>query len=317
MTMLSATFSANDINALYELPLMALLHQAHLIHRETCDPNEIECCALFNIKTGRCPEDCAYCPQSAHYNTGLPFEKICSVDTVVNEAKRAKNNGATRFCMGAAWKNPPKKDWPLVLEMIKAVKAEGLETCMTLGMLDKDQAQILHDTGLDYYNHNLDTSPGYYEKIITTRTYQDRLNTLQHVHSAGLNVCCGGILGLGESREDRVQFLLSLTKLTAPPKSIPLNQLIAIKGTPLADATCIDSFEFIRTVAITRIMFPESKIRLSAGRENMSDEMQTLCFFAGANSLFLGEKLLTAKNPDLSQDKRLFNRLGIKTKTSA
>lgn len=309
--------SAGKIHDLYEMPLFDLLHQAQNVHREHFNPHEIECCSLLNIKTGRCPEDCAYCPQSAHYNTGLPFEKLFDVATVLKEARIARANGATRFCMGAAWRKPPKKDWPVILDMIKAVKAEGLETCVTLGMLDEKEAGDLREAGLDYYNHNLDTSPEFYEKIITTRTYQDRLDTLQHVHHAGLEVCCGGILGMGESREDRVQFLLALTQLSAPPKSIPLNHLISIAGTPLANAPKIDTFEFIRTVAITRLLFPQSKVRLSAGRENMTDEMQVLCFLAGANSIFLGDKLLTAKNPSLTRDKILFDKIGLTAKQLA
>lgn len=308
-----ATLS-EQIHALYQMPLFDLLYQAQTVHRQYFNPHEIECCSLLNIKTGRCPEDCAYCPQSAHYNTGLAYEKLFDVETVVNEAKLAKAAGATRFCMGAAWKKPPKKDWPAVIAMIKAVKAEGLETCVTLGMLDEKEAQDLQEAGLDYYNHNLDTSPEFYKKIITTRTYQDRLNTLQHVHHAGIEVCCGGILGMGETREDRVQFLLALTQLSAPPKSIPLNQLIPMSGTPLADTPKIDAFEFIRTVAITRLLFPQSKVRLSAGREDMSDEMQALCFLSGANSIFLGDKLLTAKNPSLSKDKALFDKIGLMAK---
>jgi len=310
-------YAASDIHKLYELQLFDLMYLAHEKHRTYFDPNEIECCSLFNIKTGRCPEDCAYCPQSAHYNTGLANEKLLDAEAILREAKLAKANGATRFCMGAAWRSPPKKDLPKVMDVIRAVKAEGLETCVTLGMLDQEDAQALKAAGLDYYNHNLDTSPEFYEKIIKTRTYQDRLETLQHVHDAGINVCCGGILGMGESREDRVQFLVGLKQLPKPPKSIPLNQLIPIAGTPLENTPAIEPFEFIRTVAITRLMFPTSMIRLSAGRENMSEEMQALCFYVGANSIFLGDKLLTAKNSSLSRDKEMFKKLGLQTRSES
>ncbi len=309
------SYLSADIHTLYETPFFDLLNKAHNAHRENFNPHEIECCSLLNIKTGLCPEDCAYCPQSAHYKTSLNVEKLLDIDTILKEAKIAKANGATRFCMGAAWRSPPKKDFPKIMKIIQAVKAEGLETCVTLGMLDENEAQALKASGLDYYNHNLDTSPEFYKKIITTRTYQDRLETLKHVHVAGLHVCCGGILGMGETREDRIQFLLALTGLTEPPQSIPLNQLIPIPGTPLADTPTIEPFEFIRTVAITRLLFPKSMIRLSAGRENMSEEMQALCFFSGANSIFLGDKLLTAKNSSFSRDKQLFEKIGLKARS--
>lgn len=299
------------ITALYEQPFMDLLHQAHSVHRAHFNPNEMECCTLLSIKTGRCPEDCAYCPQSAHYNTGLEPEKLLSVEAVRASANAAKAAGATRLCMGAAWRNPSKKDFPKVLELIKAVKETGLEACVTLGMLDESQAKQLHEAGLDYYNHNLDTSPDYYKKIITTRTYEDRLQTLEHVKNAGMNTCCGGIVGMGETRDDRVQFFLALLALPGPLKSIPINQLIPIAGTPLANTQALDSFEFVKTIAIARLLFPESRIRLSAGRENMSDELQALCFYAGANSIFFGEKLLTAKNPGTEHDLMLLNTLGM------
>jgi biotin synthase len=307
-------WTKEKIEALYLLPFMELLYQAQTTHRAHFSTDEMECCTLLNIKTGSCPEDCAYCPQSAHFDTGLQREKLFDINTVIESAKQAKAQGAVRFCMGAAWRSPPKKDFPKVIDMIKAVKDLGLEACVTLGMLDKDQAQQLSAAGLDYYNHNLDTSPDYYKKIITTRTYDDRLNTLQHVRDAGINVCCGGIIGMGETHNDRVEFLLQLAALPEAPGSIPINKLIPIQGTPLGSTEEIDSFEFIRTIAITRIMFPASMVRLSAGREDMSDEMQTLCFMAGANSIFSGEKLLTAANPSIDRDTALFNKLGMTPK---
>jgi len=309
--------NADDIEQLFNMPFMELLYEAQTVHRQHFSYREMECCTLLSIKTGRCPEDCAYCPQSAHYDTGLEREKLFDLDDVLTHAKEAKENGAVRFCMGAAWRSPPKKELPKVIEMIKAVKALGLETCVTLGMLDKDQARQLSEAGLDFYNHNLDTSPDYYKSIITTRNYQDRLDTLNHVREAGINVCCGGIIGMGESRKDRIELLLQLAALPEPPKSIPVNRLIPIEGTPLAQASDIDNFEFIRTIAITRILMPGSVIRLSAGRESMSEEMQTLCFMAGANSIFYGEKLLTANNPDADADAALFQKLGIQTKASS
>ncbi len=305
------------IQAMYAMPFMDLLFQAQTIHRQHFSTNEIELCTLLSIKTGRCPEDCAYCPQSAHYDTKLEREKLFDLDEVKIKAQLAKEKGATRFCMGAAWRSPPKKDFPKVIEMIKTVKNLGLEACVTLGMLDAEQAQQLNEAGLDYYNHNLDTSPNYYQQIITTRTYQDRLQTLQHVRDAGINVCCGGIIGMGETKEDRIEFLLQLAALPEAPRSIPINRLIPIQGTPLAATQQIDHLDFVRTIAIARIMFPTSMIRLSAGRETMSDEMQTLCFLAGANSIFYGEKLLTANNPDEDQDAILFKKLGMNPKQLA
>lgn len=303
-----------EIRTLYEEPFLELIHQAHGVHRANNDPSEIECCTLLNIKTGRCPEDCAYCPQSAHYDTGLQAEKLFELETVLGAIREAKKNGATRFCMGAAWRTPPKEEFPKIIEMIKAIKAEGLESCVTLGMLTQQEAGQLAKAGLDYYNHNLDSSPEFYKKIITTRTYQKRLETLAHVHKAGINICCGGILGMGESREDRIQFLWQLTQLPTAPKSIPLNQLIPIPGTPLEDLPKIDPIEFLRTVAVTRLLFPRTRIRLSAGRESMSDEMQAFAFFIGANSIHLGEKLLVTNNVPLSKDQSLMERLGAKIK---
>jgi len=303
------------INDLFCQPFMKLLFTAQSIHRNHFSyPDEMELCSLLNIKTGGCPENCAYCPQSAHYQTGLSREKLYELNAVIEKAKEAKENGALRFCMGAAYRNPPAKDFPLILEMIKAVKKLDLETCVTLGTLTQEQAQQLKIAGLDFYNHNIDTSKEYYEKIITTHTYQDRINTLQHAADADLQLCCGGILGMGETRHDRINFLLQLTKLPEPPKSIPINRLIPIPGTPLENKGDIDPFEFIRSIAITRILMPTSIIRLSAGRANMSQELQALCFMAGANSMWLGDKLLTTKNANWDEDMVLLKKLGISIK---
>jgi biotin synthase len=299
------------VQALFEAPLLDLIFQAQATQRAHFPPNQIQLSTLLSIKTGACPEDCSYCPQSGHYNVDLKKEKLLDLNTVAEAAATAKANGATRFCMGAAWRNPPKKELPKVLEMIKAVKALGMESCVTLGMLDDEDTKLLKEAGLDYYNHNLDSSSEFYEKIITTRTYQDRLETLDRVQQAGINVCCGGILGMGETREDRINFLLQLARLPQPPQSIPINNLIAIKGTPLENVEKLDNFEFIRTIAVTRIMFPPSYVRLSAGREQMNDEMQALCFLAGANSVFYGDKLLVTKNPDGDKDLALFAKLGL------
>lgn len=306
------TWNVSSVSALFELPLFELVSQAYLLHKQHFDPQDMELCTLSNIKTGKCPEDCAYCPQSAHHNTGLEKEPLMDVAKVIAEAKVAKAQGSKRFCMGAAWRSPPKKDFPKVIEMIKAVKAMGLETCVTLGMLDDEQILALKQAGLDYYNHNVDTSREFYEKIITTRCYDDRINTLKRVANAGVNVCCGGILGMGETQLDRINMLLELYALPTPPKSIPINQLIAIPGTPLADAKALDVFELIKTIAVTRIVFPQSMVRLSAGREHMSDELQAWCFMAGANSIFIGDKLLTADNPSCSHDFTLLKTLGFK-----
>lgn len=305
-------WNANAVAELYELPFLDLLFQAQTIHRKHFAPNEVQWATLLNIKTGLCPEDCAYCPQSAHYETSLAKEKLFDLDSVLTQAQAAKNLGSTRFCMGAAWRSPPKKEFPRVLEMIKEVKKLGLETCVTLGMLNREQAQQLQAAGLDFYNHNLDTSPEFYEKIITTRTYQDRLDTLEHVRTAGINVCCGGIIGLGEGRHDRINLLVELANLPEPPLSVPINRLMPIGGTPLEKTAKIDNFEFIRTIAVARIMMPTSYVRLSAGRDSMSEEMQALCFMAGANSIFAGEKLLTAPNPEIDADALLFKKLGLK-----
>src|SRR3990167_7134020 len=305
-------WNTENIKKLFELSFFDLIYIAHEKNKKSFDPTEIEYCALLSIKTGSCPEDCAYCPQSAHYNTQLKKEALLDIDTIVSQAKLAAKNGVKRFCMGAAWRSPPEKEFPKILNIIQAVKELGLETCMTLGMLNEKKAFQLKDAGLDFYNHNLDTSPIFYKTIITTRTYQDRLETINHLASADINICCGGILGMGESREDRIQFLLALSLLPQYPKSIPINQLIRIPGTPLAQAKKIDHFEFIRTVAVTRLMFPFSMIRLSAGREQMSEEMQAWCFMAGANSIFLGDVLFTAKNPSLEKDMAMLKKLDIK-----
>jgi len=301
----------SSIEALFALPFMDLLFQAQQIHRQNFHPNKIQGSTLLNIKTGACPEDCAYCSQSGHYKTGIKKEALWQLGDVLEKAKQAKEQGATRFCMGAGWRTPPAKQFPQVLEMVKAVKAMGMETCVTLGMLDQGQAQELKAAGLDYYNHNLDTSPEYYDKIITTRCYQDRLDTLSNVQQAGMKVCCGGILGLGESRTDRASMLQQLANLSPAPESVPLNNLKAMPGTPLAGQEKIDNLEFIRTVSVARIVMPKSVVRLSAGRDDMNDEMQALCFLAGANSIFLGDKLLTTTNPDMCSDSSLLDRLGI------
>lgn len=300
-----------ELKDLYDMSLNDLLFRAQAVHRQHFDANKVQTSTLMSIKTGACPEDCKYCPQSGHYNTGLTKEQLVAIDEVILSAKKAKRSGATRFCMGAAWRSPRGKDFPAVLEMVKAVKGLGMETCVTLGMLDDEQASQLKSAGLDYYNHNLDTSAEYYSEIITTRTYQDRLDTLQNVRSAGINVCAGGILGMGETLTDRLNLIRELANLPEHPQSVPINQLIAVKGTPLEDANDLDPFEFIRMIAVARIVMPKSYVRLSAGRENMSDEMQAMCFFAGANSIFYGEKLLTTDNPDQNHDLELFERLGI------
>jgi len=301
----------SEIDALFALPFNDLLFQAASVHRAHFDPNAVQVSTLLSIKTGACPEDCKYCSQSGHYNTELEKEKLLEVARVVEEARAARDKGASRFCMGAAWRSPRDKDMPYVLDMVRQGKSLGLETCMTLGMLDPGQAEALADAGLDYYNHNLDTSPEYYGQVITTRTYNDRLSTLANVRDAGMKVCCGGIVGMGEQRDDRVGLLQQLANLPHHPESVPINMLVKIEGTPLADVDDLDPFEFVRTVAVARILMPESYVRLSAGRQEMNDEAQALCFLAGANSIFYGERLLTTDNPEASHDKQLFNRLGI------
>jgi biotin synthase len=311
MSTSTAGFTLNDISTIYEQPFLELLYQAHTVHREHHPKNTIQMAKLLSIKTGACPEDCGYCSQSGHNKTHVEKEKLMCLDDVLTAAKRAKDEGATRYCMGAAWRSPPEKAMPRVTEIIKEVKAMGLETCMTLGMLSEEQAQELKDAGLDYYNHNIDTSPSYYNKVTTTRTFQDRLDTLEHVRDAGINVCCGGILGLGETREDRIEFLLTLANLNPPPESVPINRLIPVKGTPLGEKPEIEGLEVIRTIAAARITMPKSVVRLTAGRTAMSDELQALAFFAGANSIFIGDTLLTEPNPKQSQDNLLLEKLGL------
>lgn len=305
-------WSLAEVRALFEQPFNDLLFQAQTVHRAYFDPNRVQVSTLLSIKTGACPEDCKYCPQSGHYNTGLDKEKLMEVQKVLEAAAEAKAIGSTRFCMGAAWKHPSAKDMPYVLEMVKGVKKLGLETCMTLGRLTQEQTQALADAGLDYYNHNLDTSPEFYGNIITTRTYSERLQTLAYVREAGVKICSGGILGMGESVDDRAGLLIQLANLPEHPESVPINMLVKVKGTPLAEEKDVDPFDFIRTLAVARIMMPKSHVRLSAGREQMNEQMQALAFMAGANSIFYGEKLLTTKNPQAEKDMRLFARLGIK-----
>lgn len=300
-----------EIEALFQLPFNDLMFQAQTVHRRYHDPNAVQISTLLSIKTGACPEDCKYCSQSGHYNTGLDKEKLMQLEAVVQEAKLAKEKGASRFCMGAAWRSPPEKEMDLLVEMVRQVKDLGLETCMTLGMLTPQQAESLANAGLDYYNHNLDTSEAYYKQIITTRTYEERLQTLENVRAAGMKVCCGGILGLGESQQDRAGLLLQLANLPHHPESVPINMLVKIEGTPLANADALDEFDFVRTIAVARIIMPKSMVRLSAGREAMPDTMQSLCYLAGANSIFYGEKLLTAPNNEANQDRALFKRLAI------
>ncbi|WP_425272037.1 biotin synthase BioB [Salinicola socius] len=305
----------DEIQTLLERPFNDLLFQAQGVHRQHFDPNAVQISTLLSIKTGACPEDCKYCPQSGHYNTGLQREKLLQLEAVLEEARKAKAVGASRFCMGAAWKHPSARDMPLVLEMVRGVRAMGLETCMTLGMLSREQAEQLGEAGLDYYNHNLDTSPEYYGDIITTRTYADRLETLDHVRESGMKICSGGILGMGESVNDRAGLLQQLANLPVHPESVPINMLIRIQGTPLEHVEDLDPIEFIRTIAVARIVMPRSHVRLAAGRELMSDETQALAFFAGANSIFYGERLLTAQNPQATHDQRLFERLGLHPET--
>ena len=301
----------DEVLDLYQLPFNDLLFQAHTVFRAHHNPNKVQISTLLSIKTGACSEDCAYCPQSGHYDTDIEPERLLSLQEVEQNAQAAKQSGASRFCMGAAWRNPSDKHLDHVIEMIKVVKDTGLETCVTLGMLTQAQASRLKTAGLDYYNHNLDTSLEFYGNVITTRTYQDRLQTLQHIRDVGISVCCGGILGMGESRKDRAGLLVQLTSLPEHPESVPINMLVQIKGTPLHGLEELDPFEFIRTIAAARILMPKSYVRLSAGREAMNDQTQALCFFAGANSIFYGDTLLTAKNPEMNKDRSLFARLGI------
>lgn len=300
-----------EADALYNQPLNDLLFQAHSIHREYFDPNQVQRSKLLSIKTGGCPEDCSYCSQSARNGAQMSASKLIEVERVLSEARKAKENGATRYCMGAAWRGPKDRDMAALEAMITGAKDMGMETCMTLGMLEDDQVLRLKDAGLDYYNHNIDTSERYYSEIITTRTFADRIDTLNRVREAGIKVCAGGIVGMGEQQMDRVDMLLTLATLEAHPESVPVNMLIPIADTPLADVEPLDPIEFVRTIALARILMPKSHIRLSAGRTDMSDELQAMCFFAGANSIFVGDTLLTADNPDEDKDTALFNRLGI------
>jgi biotin synthase len=300
-----------EVEELFALPFMDLVFRAQQVHRLHQEPNTVQISTLLSIKTGACPEDCAYCPQSVHHQTGLATEELMELESVSERARAARQAGATRFCMGAAYRSPKPKDLRKVLAMIREVKALGLETCATLGMVSASQARELKAAGLDYYNHNLDTSAEYYAEIITTRTYQERLDTLQAVREAGMNVCCGGIVGMGEAAQDRVALLHTLATLPSHPQSVPINQLVRVAGTPLAQSDSLDPFDFVRTIAVARILMPRAHVRMSAGRSEMSDEMQALCFLAGANSIFYGEKLLTTGNPDTAHDIRLFERLKI------
>ncbi|WP_193016832.1 biotin synthase BioB [Proteus sp. FME41] len=304
-------WTLKEARALFDMPFLDLVFQAQQVHRQHFDPSQIQVSTLLSIKTGACPEDCKYCAQSARYKTGLEKERLMEVQQVIESAKKAKAAGSTRFCMGAAWKNPHERDMPYLEQMVKEVKALGMETCMTLGKLDDSQANRLAGAGLDFYNHNLDTSPEFYGSIVTTRTYQDRLDTLDKVRNAGIKVCSGGILGLGEEVKDRAAMLVQLANLPQPPESVPINMLAKIQGTPLADNDDVDPFDFIRTIAVARIMMPRSYVRLSAGREQMSEQTQAFCFMAGANSIFYGCKLLTTTNPTEDKDHLLFRKLGL------
>lgn len=302
----------SEVSSLFSLPFNDLIFYAQQTHRKFFDPNQVQISTLLSIKTGGCPENCSYCPQSAHYDTGLEKEDLMDVSLIVEAAKKAKKNGASRFCMGAAWRNLHDRDVSKICDIVEKVKETGVETCMTLGMITDAQASKLKKAGLDFYNHNIDSSEEFYEKIITTRNYQDRLDTLENIAKNNINICSGGIIGMGETRTDRIKMLLTLNKLDKSPKSIPINLLEKISGTPLEDAKDFDVFEFVRTIAVTRIMFPDAFVRLSAGRQNMSEEAQTMCFLAGANSIFYGEKLLTQNNPKENQDLELFEKLGVK-----
>lgn len=308
-------WSANEIMALFETPLNDLIFQAQTAHREHFDANSVQLSTLLSVKTGACPEDCAYCPQSVRYDTGLEREELMPVAQVVDAARRAKAAGATRFCMGAAWRRPKQKDLNAVIEMVEAVKNLGMETCVTAGMLEQQQAEQLADAGLDYYNHNIDSSKRYYEEVISTRSYETRFDTLDAVRDAGLHVCCGGIVGMGEEPEDRVEFLRTLANLPEHPQSVPINKLIQVPGTPLYGVESMDELDFVRTIAVARILMPASYVRLSAGREEMNESTQAMCFLAGANSIFYGDQLLTTSNPQHEKDLALLDRLGIKAET--
>jgi biotin synthase len=305
-------WTREEVRSFFDLPFPELMFRAAQTHRQYFDPTEVQISTLLSIKTGGCPEDCAYCPQSSQYDTGVKAEKLMAVEAVLAEARAAKANGASRFCMGAAWREPKDRDLASVCAMVEGVKALGLETCATLGMLTGEQAARLKASGLDYYNHNLDTSPEFYGEIITTRCYQDRLDTLDHVRDAGINVCCGGIVGMGEGLDDRVGMIATLANLPVHPESVPINMLVQVEGTPLGRASKLDPLDFVRTIAVARITMPASVVRLSAGREDMSEETQALCFLAGANSIFYGPKLLTTPNPERDRDMRLLDKLGLR-----
>lgn len=307
-----ASWSLQDARSLHDLPFNDLLYRAQAVHRQHFDPNEVQLSKLLSIKTGGCPEDCGYCSQSTYSQTGLKTSKLIEVERVVAEARKAREGGATRYCMGAAWRSPKERDMPMLVAMIREVKALGLETCMTLGMLTPALARVLAEAGLDYYNHNIDTSERFYPEVVTTRCFADRLETLENVRKAGIKVCAGGILGLGETQEDRIDMLVTLANLPSPPESVPINMLIPIPGSKLADAIPVDPIAFVRIIALARILMPRSQVRLSAGRTNMTDELQALCFFAGANSIFVGDRLLTAANPETDRDCRLLARLGMR-----
>lgn len=310
-------WTLSQVTELFEKPLLDLLFEAQQIHRQHFDPQQVQVSTLLSIKTGACPEDCKYCPQSSRYKTGLTTERLMEVEQVLDSARKAKAAGSTRFCMGAAWKNPHERDMPYLEQMVQGVKEMGLEACMTLGTLSQDQAERLAGAGLDYYNHNLDTSPEFYGNIITTRSYQERLDTLGKVRDAGIKVCSGGIVGLGETEKDRAGLLLQLANMPTPPESVPINMLVKVKGTPLADNDDVDAFDFIRTIAVARIMMPTSYVRLSAGREQMNEQTQAMCFMAGANSIFYGCKLLTTPNPEEDKDLILFRKLGLNPQQTA
>ena len=312
-----ASWNVDAVLALFELPFADLLYQAQQAHRRFFDPSVIQLSTLLSIKTGGCPEDCSYCPQSSRYDTGVETEKLMPLDEVLEAAQAAKDNGATRFCMGAAWRSPKPHQVDAVAGMVKAVKDLGLETCVTLGMLRDGQAEQLREAGLDYYNHNLDTSPEFYGRVITTRTYQDRLDTLGRVREAGIKVCCGGIVGLGESRRERAGLIVQLANMDPYPESVPINNLVRVQGTPLADNASVDPFEFVRTIAVARVTMPEAVVRLSAGREQMDEALQALCFLAGANSMFYGDKLLVTENPQAEADRDLLRRLGMRVDAAA
>jgi biotin synthase len=309
-------WSVEQIEALFDLPFNDLILRAQAVHREHFAPNQVELATLLSIKTGGCPEDCGYCPQSVHYDTGVDATKLMDVEAVAAAARTAKEHGATRFCMGAAWRAPKDRDIEAVSAIVREVKSLGLEACCTLGMLSETQATSLKDAGLDYYNHNLDTAPEAYGRIISTRDYQDRLNTLGHVRNAGINVCSGGIVGMGETRRERAGLVAQLANLEPYPESVPINELVRVEGTPLADEKPLDPLEFVRTIAVARITMPRARVRLSAGRQQMSEAVQALCFLAGANSVFYGEKLLTTGNPDVEKDRALFDKLGMTTAAS-